>query len=709
MDVDELFDGRRVPAWFRSFAEAPQTAVGDLLVGCADLGLLSAGEPTQVLLDWLETYGDREGFAEAADKALADWVSTSWGIPELPAAAGSAVLTAVAWCRCANVIAVDRRLTNAASELCERVKERRQFLDTLNFGRARDPLGRAWFALAWHQRDRSLLHDWWRLCSLPLDEPWYRGHYGIYGLRGLPAATGEDGGMWCGEVAAGLVKLGRALVSRARNGWLDEGAAKQEFQSVARLTMGAYPFPDVWQDFWAPLRDDRDEVFAGWVAPLASGAPRARRGAGPRKSDPRWADVAERIAGRLAQRDATAVEEAEALLDAQARYAEATGDTMFVVKSACYFASTAAEWLPEEALAWAQEARHYEPWNPYGWTTALKCLLKMGRPGDARSLGLATVNRFPDDVVARTSLAEALRAVGRLVQAEGLYAETLELFPRNEYARNGLAAVRRELEGQTADDLDTPLDDGNQPLEVQPSASGEDLRSEDIEVLLADAHLLRRWGRGTGHIGPTDAMRAEARRVLEGLQAFTGSDPRAIAERGLLMLTTDDLEDALAVLRDAHSGPFSQSTRVSYALARVERELARHGSIPAEDALRQELSLWRAIERSSLPLRPLALLGEARAHHARNGTGDEGALQDALGSLGRWASRTVERAEGESRPEDKFPSWWAGHVLRLVYDGKRISSADELGDLAPYRKRLDDRADELDAREDEYLYRHART
>jgi len=711
MDVDELFDGRRVPAWFRSFSEDPQTAVGDLLVGCADLGVLSAGEPTQVLLDWLETYGDREGFAEAADKALADWVSTSWGILELPAAAGSAVLTAVAWCRCANVIAVDRRLSQAAAELRERVMAERRFLDALSFGRARDPLGRAWFALAWHQQDRGLLAEWWRLCSLPLDEPWHRGQYGIYGLRGLPAATGYDGGMWCGEVAAGLVKLGRALVARARNGWLDEGAAKQEFQSVARLTMGAYPFPDVWQDFWAPLRDDRDEVFAGWVAPFVGGAPRARRGPGPRRPDPRWADVAEGIAGRLAERDETAVAEAEGLLDAQARYADATGDTMFVVKSACYFASTAAEWLPVEALAWAQEARQYEPWNAHGWTTELKVLAALGRLSLARSVGLQAIARFPDDVVVRTSLAKALRLVGRLQEAERLYAETLELFPGNEYARNGLDLVRREIETGVRDMADHALsadETGRERHEVQQRPAEPDLRSDDIEVLLADAHLLRRWGRGTGHVGPTDEMRVEARRVLEGLRAFTGSDPRAIAESGLLMLATDELEDAVALLRDAHAGPYQQSVRVSYALARAERELRRRG-VQSDAGSADELSLWRAMERSSLPLRPLALLGEARAHHARNGTGDDGALQDALGRLGRWASHTLERAEAQSGTDDEFPSWWAGHVLRVIYGGTRISGADDLGALAPYRKRLDEHAIELDAREDEYLYRHART
>ena len=189
--------------------------------------MLSADDPTSVLLDWLEGLGAKSGFPVQVDQTLAQWIDRAWGQPVLEAA-GSATMTAVAWCRAADVIAMDERLDRAAGRLRDHVVRDRVFLHALVEGRSRDPQGRAWLALARHQCDRSLLDDWWRLCRLPPEEPWYRGGYGIEGLRGLPSSGG-----FSSEVAEGLALLGSALKNRCEEGFLAENVAQDEFLRTA--------------------------------------------------------------------------------------------------------------------------------------------------------------------------------------------------------------------------------------------------------------------------------------------------------------------------------------------------------------------------------------------------------------------------------------------------------------------------------------------
>ena len=76
IEFDVIFEGARVPTWLRAFERAPLEAVEDLLVGRADLGLLSAEEPSALLLDWLAGIGDQDGFAGEIDETLARWIDS---------------------------------------------------------------------------------------------------------------------------------------------------------------------------------------------------------------------------------------------------------------------------------------------------------------------------------------------------------------------------------------------------------------------------------------------------------------------------------------------------------------------------------------------------------------------------------------------------------------------------------------------------------
>ena len=126
IDIEAIFEGAVVPEWLEHFQDEPLVALQDLLVGGADLGMLSADDPTSVLLDWLEGLGAKSGFPVQVDQTLAlERDYCAWGQPVLEAA-GSATMTAVAWCRAADVIAMDERLDRAAGRSsrpcgCDRV------------------------------------------------------------------------------------------------------------------------------------------------------------------------------------------------------------------------------------------------------------------------------------------------------------------------------------------------------------------------------------------------------------------------------------------------------------------------------------------------------------------------------------------------------------------------------------------------------------
>jgi len=455
IEFDVIFEGARVPTWLRAFERAPLEAVEDLLAGRADLGLLSAEEPSALLLDWLAGIGDQDGFADEIDEALAWWIDNSWGNPTLESANRSASLTAVAWCRAADVIAMDERLDKSADYLRQHVTNDRRFLNALHEGRGRDPMARAWLAIARHQQDRRLVDQWWRLCSIPPDEPWYRGAFGIHGLRGLPPADQAKKGGFAEEVADGLAMLACALRRHQEEGWLQEKPAENEFLRTARMTTAAYPFPKEWQAFWRHAVERYDnQPPRGWVKKIVRLDTVETRGfrnkpANKRQwiqRDPRWAQIGKRIAARLGHGDWNALPDAEELLEAQQQYAEATGDTYNVVRTASNFAGRVRKQRPGLALKWAELARHFEPWDSYAWTTNVSALSTLGRQREAVNLALQAVERFPENVVARNGLAEVLKAEERFDEAESVYRDTVERFPEDVVARTGLAEVLKAEE-----------------------------------------------------------------------------------------------------------------------------------------------------------------------------------------------------------------------------------------------------------------------
>ena len=434
------FAGRRVPPWLRRFAEEPETALHDLLMGRAALGHLDAAEPGNVLLDWLRLLP--ADFSTAVDDALAVWIASRWGDSFPPGSAGHASLTAEAWIRVCDLIALDARLGQSAAALRSHVLAQPRFLESLSEGRARDPQGRAWQALARHQTDRSLLPQWWQMCRLPPDQPWRRGACGIDGLLFLPAKTAHLNGGFPYEAAEGLACLGAALWQRQQDGWLATDTARDEWLDLARLAEMAEPFPDRWQDFWRTAQaEPRCQAWAKWIRRLHSNLGSTQARTASRHANPNWPRRAKDLSIRIGNGDASAVGEADALLLEERHYAETSGDAEPYARSAVNFSSAARRrgWLPQ-ALAWAESARELAPWNTYAWNNTTTCLRQLNRP-EALTVAMEAFRRFPDDAVASTGLSEVLKAQDKLEDAEAQYRLAVQRFPDNAVASNGLAEV----------------------------------------------------------------------------------------------------------------------------------------------------------------------------------------------------------------------------------------------------------------------------
>lgn len=451
LDLDRAFAGNPVPTWLRDFERRPYEALDGLLLGAARLGILSAAEPTDLLARWMDQLGDP--FIGFLDTALATWIGRSWRTPILPGAAGSAALTAAAWIRAADTIASEVRLREAATELRHRLPSDRNFLAALGEGPSRDPEGRAWFAIARHQADRVLTPWWWRFCTLPPDEPWYHGVYGVQGLRGLPPPANEGAGFRI-EVAEGLLRLADALAQRCDDGWLDQSAARAEVARIAQLMQRAFPFPERWAHVWVECRERgvQGDLARSWldaVLPSVNVGPSSRRRPLPAvpQRRPDWQMRAQVIAGSLREHFEQTLPRATQLLDEQTEYAEKTGDSYNVVRTACSFASKIRHSHPTQALIWVELAQRFDPWNAYTWTTMATVLLALHRGEDAMSAAREAFVRFPDEPVASTTLADVLLKTGQFVEAEAQYRDTVSRFPANVVAHCGLgdALLKQEM------------------------------------------------------------------------------------------------------------------------------------------------------------------------------------------------------------------------------------------------------------------------
>nr|VFK27910.1 MAG: Tetratricopeptide repeat-containing protein [Candidatus Kentron sp. MB]VFK74461.1 MAG: Tetratricopeptide repeat-containing protein [Candidatus Kentron sp. MB] len=795
-NLEERFKDGVIPSWLLHFDQDSEAALHDLLRGRASLGHLSATEPDELLLDWLRGFGPRSYYARLLNDALTAWIDHHWGNPLL-SDTGNAVLTSRAWLRTMDTIAAspfvgsehiaspeDYPLFGAATLLRERVLADRHFLDDMTEAHTHDPQGIAWVALANHQTDRALLDEWWRLISLPPDEPWYRGKYGLMGLRRLPPENPALGGGFNKELAQGLGRLGEALWARTREGWLPEEEMRAEFSSIAHLTMGKN-FPDRWHSYWRHLADQhRENDFVSWL-PISEAELHQPRHGNPSRIEPdaySWMKSIKNLTGALIQPTEEVIKQAERLLDEQRHYANATGNMSFLVRTACNFSGHIRVANPQQALAWARMAKGINPWDAHTWTNEAMALVVMedyaqalgvyseailrfpenavarngraevlklqgkldealaayeetidrfpenvvARTGRAEVLKLQekledalaayeeTIDRFPENVVARTGRAEVLKLQGRLDDALAAYEETIDRFPEDVVARNGREGVLRARQGltdisrhspwQNAARVERPaLDSSKETDGGATSMEVPALNRDEVNLLITDAYLIRRWARQGKENDPwlnTGMQRERARDLLDRLLTERDRNSLAAGESGILSLATGDSMDrqrALDFLRAAVKR-FPGSPRVRYALDRAEREEA----MAKGDASVMPM-LWKKLIRLDRHLFPLQWMGPLLLF-ARVSLSDQ-VWQEHAEQLAIWLFPRLQQAK-ESEPS--FYAWWGSAVYGLLFGTAVVRDASELPDMETMRENLRVNYKALVIKEEELLYRHAR-
>jgi tetratricopeptide (TPR) repeat protein len=149
----------------------------------------------------------------------------------------------------------------------------------------------------------------------------------------------------------------------------------------------------------------------------------------------------------------------ERLLNAHRRYADATGDTYCLVRTACNVGMRLLRENPAErstrgalAAVLARAALDYEPNHIFAWGLWPDALAAQGAPAAAEEVGWEALRRYPEDPQRRTQLATLIdRDLGRTTEAERLLRETVMLFPLEPAARPQLATL-------LADRLDRPAE-----------------------------------------------------------------------------------------------------------------------------------------------------------------------------------------------------------------------------------------------------------
>ena len=104
------------------------------------------------------------------------------------------------------------------------------------------------------------------------------------------------------------------------------------------------------------------------------------------------------------------------------RYADATGDVFYLVRTACNVGMRLIENGPsselaargETAVRLASLAFDYDPANVFAWSLLRDALVAAGRSADAELVGWEPIRRFPEDPQRRTQLATVLaKSLGR--------------------------------------------------------------------------------------------------------------------------------------------------------------------------------------------------------------------------------------------------------------------------------------------------------
>ena len=466
-------------AWLVAFKAQPLEALDRLLLGQVWLGGYESLEVAQALPQFLPTR-----LEETLDDALLAWVSREIGRTEQPesvtpkqyaqalASAFGLMQTvatprALRWCR-EHVLTVWNALHG---------------LPSFPSKDARAGLLRA---LTLQQPNRDLLGFWMSLCRSG-QKGW--SQLALFGLRRMPRDNqGTPESSLPPALIHGLLDYGQML---ARNGDLKKREWLIEFDFLSAV----YPAPrDVWvrrlrdalsarnQELIQPVRNWVDERF-----PSANqSVPLIYKSHKPLET-PRWDDEVAPLLIQYESNNSHVVALLKLIVRQHIKYAEAVGDSYFLVRTYCRLADFLLK-SPKEVgdprdPAWALElgqiAIHWEPSNSMAWSVVARALdalsdwtrarvvfwycrrrfpqnekahaqlghalLLRGHLQEGEAVYRAASKRFPDDPVCHAGLGNALRHAGKFSEAREIYTKARQLFPRDASICNALTGVLIDL------------------------------------------------------------------------------------------------------------------------------------------------------------------------------------------------------------------------------------------------------------------------
>jgi tetratricopeptide (TPR) repeat protein len=368
----------------------------------------------------------------------------------------------------------------------------------------------------------------------------------------------------------------------------------------------------------------------------------------------------------------------------------------------------------DDAEAIYRDTVHRFPEDVVARTGLGEMLKAQGQLADAETIYRDTIQRFPENVVARTGLGEVLKSEGRLTEAREIYEEAVERFPQAEVARSGLERISKVQERKPGVEPPVPPQpphdlDSSSRAESRPAKSETLLDGRDLEILLQDVYLLRRWALRSSRIAATPGdLRESARQMLKPLLRAENAPPEAVREYGLLSLDSKDLEEVISLLRDV-AKRYPGSARVRYTLACVEREAAaRKGTLDRANPEAPVLS-WRRLARLDERFVPLQLLGEARTWLVQT----DGSLvaekaRDCLGQLDHRIQRLRHAGETEAGRDSRgFIPWWTKEIQQHVFGTTEPAGVEAL-ELEVIQSNLKIHAGVLNRLEEDWLQHWAR-
>ncbi len=424
--------------WLDMFAADPDGELDRLLRGLRQVPPYYRADPGDVLTLLITSSGD-DPLRAALDRVLNAWLAARRREPpERRTAYG--VSRFVGELTEALSLVYRLRLPETARTLFDEFGFYDSWLESLDLGPGYRPHREFLRAVAEGQRNRRLRAVWLDLCAAAAEEDDVddRLDIALIGLKKLPG-NDKDAGR---EMLTGLAAFGRALPTDQHR----KNTSRRRFLGRWRAVKGLYPrTPAYWRDLLGLiLKADEGQDFAEWWRGEERLKDQGSKGPQRVSLPPR--EDRERIIAAISLTDIGALrDQILSLMEKYRRYAEATGDSYNLVRSASTLASELIAHDPSLSLHLVGIGREWAPNHEHLWTIWGRALAALGHADLAELVLWEATRRFPDNEVSRNALAGLLHDLGRSAEAEALYRETTRRFPDDEVARNALGLLLIDL------------------------------------------------------------------------------------------------------------------------------------------------------------------------------------------------------------------------------------------------------------------------